>query len=71
MEKVQRQKEEVEFRSPMKFGGQDYQPQIKETWFVVAKEEMQKRGLAGHQPELFNFKGLPSVRLGCQLCLDG
>ncbi|KAF8418231.1 hypothetical protein EV426DRAFT_345294 [Tirmania nivea] len=71
MEKMQREKEEAELRSPINFGGRDYQPKVKETWFQVAKEEMEKRRLAGHQPELYIFKGIPSVRLGCQLCRDG
>lgn len=71
MEKMQREKEVAELRSPISFGGQDYQPKVKETWFQVAKEEMERRRLAGHQPELYTFRGLPSVRLGCQLCRDG
>jgi len=71
MEKMQREKEEADLRSPINFGGQDYQPKVKETWFQVAKEEMEKRRLAGHQPEVYAFKGIPSVRVGCQLCRDG
>lgn len=71
MEKMQREKEEADLRSPINFGGQDYLPKVKETWFQVAKEEMEKRKLGGHQPELYTFRGIPSVRLGCQLCRDG
>ena len=71
MEKMQREKEEADLRSPINFGGQGYTPKVKETWFAVAKEEMEKRGLGGHQPELYDYKGIPTVRLGCQLCKDG
>ena len=71
MEKMQREKEESEMRSPINFGGQEYQPKVKETWFAIAKGEMEKRGLGGHQPEIYTFKGIPSVRFGCQMCRDG
>ena len=70
MTSMQREMEEAELRSPITWGDSN-RPRVKETWFEVANEEMERRGLRGHEPELYNFNGGPSVRVGCQMCRDG
>ncbi|KAF8472038.1 hypothetical protein BDZ91DRAFT_717070 [Kalaharituber pfeilii] len=70
MQTMQREKEVAEQQGPIMFGGPGYVPKIKETWFMAAKEELERRGLRGHEPEVYMFKGVREVRLGCQLCWD-
>ncbi|KAI5779420.1 hypothetical protein DFH27DRAFT_489207 [Peziza echinospora] len=43
MQSMQRDREEAESKSPISFGGGGYRPKVKETWFLVATEEMERR----------------------------